>query len=325
MLMTYIKSILLGLLLLAVIALARDAVAHGFELEQNSYINPTGFALVSNQPVLDNTDGPVPAPANWNIFTDAFNSSATVDPNGISGGAASYGTYEGFVQQVAGPNGAWTIKSATFNIVSPLYYSNGTGSAAQPASSGTYLQFYDQIATGGSDPSIDPADYPNASPLPTVGNGLYVNLYGTTPSAAGFPVSAEYFHELQKDLYLGAGSTQTYGEYGYAFDVTVSLINPFDSSIVTLTSPTMVDVFGLTDPTLNYDAELNPNGGDFADDAAQSQQDLATEFIYEAATDGPAPVPEPSTFVLAALCVGACGVFGLRQRRTGQLVLATHS
>lgn len=323
--MNTIRSIYRVLLLFALGLVARDASAHGFELQQDNYFTaPTKFNITSNQPYLDNvpappdnappsTPSPTPAPAGWNVFTDEFDSSAAVDPYGISGGAASYGTYEGFVQQTNG----WTVQSATFKILSPLYFSDGTGSAAQPAAAGTYLQFYDQIATGGSDPSINPADYPNASPLPTVANGLYVNLYGTTPSATGFPVSAEYFHELQKALYLGTlgSETQTYGEYGYAFDVTVTLVPTelaleFNSMLspVTLTTAPMVDVFAMTDP----------EDGDFGDDALQSQQDMATEFIYEAATSAATAVPEPSTFAMAAVCVAVGGAVALRRRRARQ-------
>ena len=135
-------------------------------------------------------------------------------------------------------------------------------------------------------------------------------------------MSAEYFHELQKDLYVGAGSTQTYGEYGFAFDVAVSLLDPFTfQPMTTLTTAPMVDVFALTDPSLNpaLDTELNPQGGDFGDDAPQSQQDAATTFIYDAAISAAAPVPEPSAFVLAAACLAICGVAGPRMRRASRL------
>ncbi len=304
MLMTMMKTIAIALALFSVSLFAHGALAHGFELQQNAYVNPTAFSLFSNQPYLDNTDNPTPAPAGWNLFTDAFDSSTTIDTLGNNPtNAASYGTDEGFVQQVAGLNGSAPIASATFKILSPLYYSDGTGSAAQPAAPGSYLQIYDAVF----------GQYPGASQLPSLG-GPYVNVTGSTPSAAGFSVSAEYFHELQKDLYLGAGSTQTFGEYGFAFDVTVSLLNPFTfEPMTTLTTAPMVDVFALTDPTLGFDAESNPNGGDFVDDASQSQQDAATTFLYDAALSAADPVPEPSAFVLAVLCCGICGVASVLQ------------
>jgi len=320
--MIHLKPISIGLLLLAIGLVARDASAHGFELQQNAYLNPTAFNLISNQPLLDNENvNPTPAPSGWNIFTDEFNSGSTIDALGSNPtNAASYGTYEGFVEQDgSGPGGSAPIASATFKILSPLYYSDGTGSAAQPASAGTYLQIFDVLTT---DPAYiaNPSLYPGTSPTPYnngLNNGPYINLTGTTSFAAGFSVSALYFHELEKDLYFGAGSTQTYGEYGFAFDVTVSLLNPFTyQPMTTLTTAPMVDVFDLTDPTLDFNAESNPNGGDFGDDAPQGQQDAATTFIYDAAISAAAPVPEPSSFVLFSLSVVLFGVVAVRRRRT---------
>lgn len=326
--MIHIKRIPLLMLLLATAPFAGNVLAHGFAIEQNSIFNPTAFAISSEAAYLDN---PQVTPGPSNLFLDEFNP----NPNNIGPGlpisvdtlgnnptnAASYGTFEGFVQQVAGPSGSWPIRSATFNVLSPLYYSDGTGSAACPATPGTYLQFYDAVD----------GEYAGASQLPSLG-GPYINITGTTPFTPGFPVSAEDYHELQKDLYLAAGSAQTYGEYGYAFEVTVSLFSPFDpSDIVMLTSPIMVDEFAMTDPSLNpaLDYPANPNGGiyggDFGDFAPLAQQDAASMFIYDAAMSAAATVPEPSAFILAALSVGFCAVFCLRGRRDPQPARAPRS
>ena len=81
------------------------------------------------------------------------------------------------------------------------------------------------------------------------------------------------FHELEKDLYIAAGSSQVDGEYGFAFNVTATFANG------TVTTGPLVDVFA---------TDIGPNGGfaTFADPFAV--QDPATLAIYNAA------VPEPS-------------------------------
>src|SRR5208283_4215500 len=110
--------------------------------------------------------------------------------------------------------GPYLPYTATFNVVSPLYYSNGIGCGvnqtgpvvAQPASAGTFLNIYD-LWVG------DPG-HPGAS------SGT-VSVNGTTSFASGFGVSLTDPHELAHDLYLSSTSTQTYGEYGFAYTVTV--------------------------------------------------------------------------------------------------------
>ena len=85
-------------------------------------------------------------------------------------------------------------------------------------------------------------------------------------STAPFGVSLYDTHEMEKDLYIGSGAT--YGEYGFAFNVTVHF-----SDGVTLNTGPLVDVFAISDP--NY--------FDFADNASIALQDSATQAIYNAA------------------------------------------
>jgi hypothetical protein len=266
---------------------ANTGWGHGFDLSVNSYTNPTAFTIASAQPVLD--DGTDPTPGPGNLFLDAFNGTPgtlLLPPNNLPNAAGSYGTFEGFAQ-TSGPFPPYD--SASFNIISPLNFSDGTGPAV-PASTGTYLHIYDLWA-GNPDPVNNP--HPGAS-----AGDVYVN--GTTPFYPGFGVSLYDHHELEKDLFLAPGSTQTYGEYGFAFDVTVHFSNG-----TTLTSIPMVDVFAL-DITTDPD---NPGG--FATFAPLAQQDIATLGIYNAVTG----VPEPSTAALVA--IGAlCGLGRLRTHRT---------
>ena len=276
------RSFLSFALVFVVTACGNTVWGHGFDLSVDSYTNPTAFTIVSNQPVLDD-DGTNPAPGPGNQFLDAFSGTPNAD--------GSYGTLEGFAQ-TSGPFPPFT--SASFNIISPLYFSDGTGPAV-PASPGTQLHIYDLWA-GNPQPVTNP--HPGAS-----FGDVYVN--GATSFYAGFGVSLFDHHELEKNLYLAPGSTQTYGEYGFAFDVTVHFANG-----TTLVSGPMVDVFALditTDPS-------NPGG--FATFAPPAQQDAATVGIYNAVTG----VPEPSALVLAGAAVALCALGRLirnRARRTG--------
>ena len=141
-------------------------------------------------------------------------------------------------------------------MVSPLYYSDGAGTAAVSASAGTYLNFFDRY------PDNSDGNHPGAS----------AGTFNLTGSAAtgGFGISLTDFHEVEKDLILAPGSRQNNGEYGYAFDVTI----PFNNG-TTITVGPLVDVFGTgtsTDPD-------NPGGFSNAPDA---QQDVATQQVYSA-------------------------------------------
>jgi hypothetical protein len=255
------RFIIVSIALLACSVHAASVFGHGFDVSVDN--PPSLFTITSAQPYYDLADptdpsnAPYPTAGPSNLFLDAFDGDANPD--------GSYGTFEGFAQ-TSGPFPPYS--GATFNILSPLYFSDGTGPAV-PASSGTYLHIYDLYA-GNSDGS-----HPGAS-----SGDVYI--YGNTSFLTGFGVSLTDHHELQKDIYLAAGSTQTYGEYGFAFDVIV----PFSNGTTLNTGP-LFDVFALditTDPN-------NPDG--FATFASFDQQDAATEAIVAAL------VPEPSAFLLA--------------------------
>ena len=111
--------------------------------------------------------------------------------------------------------------------------------------------------------------YPGTSP----GN---VIVTGSTSFAAGFGVSLYDPHELEHDLYLSSASPQIYGEYGFAYTVTIH----FPSTGATLSTVPLVDVYALSDPSL----------GDFPDNAGISQQDAASVAIFQAATRLAAPI-----------------------------------
>jgi hypothetical protein len=271
------KTVFTVLLAMAMLAAAERLFAHGFELLVNSSSNgnPTSITEVSNQPVLDQDN--VTAGPN-NLFLDNF----FIQTSGSNAG--DMGTYEGG-PQIVGPSAPWS--NASFTIVSPLYYSDGTGTAAVPASAGTYLDFFDRY------PDNSDGNHPGAS----------AGTFNLTGSAAtgGFGISLTDFHEVEKDLILAPGSRQNNGEYGYAFDVTI----PFNNG-TTITVGPLVDVFGTgtsTDPD-------NPGGFSNAPDA---QQDVATQQVYSAVMEA---APEPSTAVLAAAGAVLLGLAAFRRSVT---------
>lgn len=244
------------------------AWGHGFSLVTNSSTNPTSFSIFSAQPVLDN-DPSNPTPGPNNLFLDQFDGTPNAD--------GSYGTDEGFAA-IVGPQPAHS--AATFQILSPLFFSDGTSPAA-PASPGTHLHIFNRFA-GNSD-----GLHPGAS----AGD---LNVTGSTSLLSGFGVSLTDFHELEKDLYIAAGSSQTDGEYGFAFNVSVTFASG------TLTSGPLVDVFA---------TDIGPDGGfaTFADPF--STQDPATLAIYQAA------VPEPSALALGGIGIAAFGAQRMRPSR----------
>jgi autotransporter-associated beta strand protein len=245
-------------MLLALLTAERLACGHGFDISVNSYSNPTSLNVVSLAGYFDNF---AVAPSPENVFTDEFSGTLT---SGTMGNY--YSTIEGF----AATAGSVPPYTATFNIVSPLYFSDGLPNShspvvAQPASSGTFLNIYDLWAGN---------PYPVTNPHPGASAGNVV-LTGTTSSAAGFGVSLYDPHELEHDLYLSSTSTQTYGEYGFAYTVTMH----FPGTNTTLTTVPLVDIYAVSDPNL----------GDFPDNAGTAQQDAASVAIFQVATRAAAP------------------------------------
>jgi hypothetical protein len=230
--------------LTCVIAASPGAIlGHGFDLSltfDNSG-NPTGITAASEFPgdfydLYDLTPGPS------NLFIEEF--SGTPNPAAVPNPGA-YDVIHGAPQT----SGSWPPYTATVSIVTPLYFSDGSAVSATIPPAGTYINMYDR----------DVGQYPGASP----GN---VQITGQSSFEPGIGISLYDAHELAKDLIVGAGPT--YGEYGFAMDVTVKF-----ASGITLTTGPLVDVFAVSDPSL----------GDFADNASPAQQDAATAAIYRAA------------------------------------------
>ncbi|HEV3415467.1 MAG TPA: hypothetical protein VG056_01580 [Pirellulales bacterium] len=252
------KTNLRIILLLTLCLYGGPAWGHGFSLIPNSSTSPTSFSVVSAQPVLDN-DPNNPTPGPNNLFLDQFGGTPNSD--------GSFSTDEGFAA-IVGPQPGHS--AATFQILSPLYFSDGTGPAV-PASSGTYLHLYDRFA-GNSD-----GQHPGAS----AGD---VDVSGSTSVLPGFGVSLMDFHELEKDLYIASGSGQMAGEYGFAFNISATFANG------TVTTGPLVDIFA---------TDIGAGGG-FATNADPfTLQDPATLAIFNAA------VPEPSAFALVTIGVAA--------------------
>ncbi len=229
------RKFLFGISFLALAATAADAWAHGFSLSlAGSQITPSSEAPLDGYPDL-------------NIFYDQFG-----DPNPDG----SIGSIEGFAfgDFSFGTPGTPTF---TFDIVSPLLYSNGGaavpafvdpshtdhGSSPDPSDQSTYVEIYDRL---------------QASPT--------IYLYGNDPSLGGFDVKGTDPHELQKLLF---NYSQGDGVYGFAFTFTASYPGG-----LTVTSPPLLDTWATADFT----------------GAPVGQQTDAVLAIYNAAI----PVPEPS-------------------------------
>ncbi|HTU26846.1 MAG TPA: PEP-CTERM sorting domain-containing protein [Pirellulales bacterium] len=267
--------------LVAISANAAIAFGHGFSLSvnYNNSFTPVSLTAASQEGFFD-TQQVTAAPTN--MFIEEFSSAET----------GSAGTYmpviHGFVQ-TAGP---WLPYTATYNVISPLYFSDGTINGphntvvATEAPVGTYIDMYDLWA-GNPEPTLDP--HPGAA----FGD---VYITGQSSFEAGYGVSLYDTHEMEKDLYIGSGDA--YGEYGFAFDIVVHF-----SDGVTLASAPLVNVFATSDP--NY--------GDFAENASYQQQDAASEAIYQAVMA--AAAPEPSSLSLVAI---AAGLLGLRRWLNGR-------
>ena len=266
------KRKLQSTLILALLLLSRRAGAHGFNLSVNYNSNsvPVSISAFSQSPYLDQQQATA---APDNLFLSAF-SSASSDQNG---------TYFPVIHGFAETSGPWLPYTATYSIVSPLYFSGG--SVATSAPQGTYVDVFNLWA-GNPEPGISP--HPGAA----FGDS-FVTGQGWSYSPADqapFGVSLYDSHELEKDLYIGSGPT--YGEYGFAFTVTAHF-----NDGVTLTTGPLVDIFAMSDP--NY--------GDFADTASVTQQDQATFAIYRAIMRGDFNLDAQKTaadipIMLSALC-----------------------
>jgi hypothetical protein len=224
----------------ACFATASCAWGHGFALTlvNDSQSNPLVIVPASEATILDGNGTSV---GPQNLFVSSF--SGTQSSNG------SYGVNHGF----AYATGAWPSYTATYNILSPLFFSDGAGTGPMPASlasSGTYVNVFNR----------DVGSFPGAAP----GN---VQFSGSTLFVPGYGVSLEDPHELQKQLFLGAGSSQTYGEYGFSYEVSVIL-----PGRQKLTTGPLVDVFA---------TDIGNSG--FYSTAPISQQDTASLAIYDAA------------------------------------------
>jgi hypothetical protein len=278
----FMKRSIHAIVLLALLGYAGHAEGHGFSLSVNynsNFTDPLSLTAASQSAFLDQQEF-TPGPSN--LFLEAFSSTPNSNANGTF-----YSVIHGFAQ-TAGP---WLPYTASFNVISPLFFSSGIGTGpggtapfAVPAVPGTYIDVWDLWA-GNPEPTVSP--HPGAS-----FGDVYVN--GSTSFYPGFGVSLYDTHELEKDLYIGSGPAN--GEYGFAFDVVVHF-----SDGITLTSSPLVDVFAISDP--NY--------GDFADNASVALQDKATMAIYDAVT----AVPEPSSVVMLAIGAAGLTVHGLRRHR----------
>lgn len=219
----------------------RPADGHGFSLSllYDKTGNPIAINVDSQSAYFDNQDV---TEAPGNLFLEQFSSTPF-----SFGNSSFYSATHGFAQ-TAGP---WPAYTATYNVLTPLYFADGTGVAAQMAPAGTYVDIFDAWAG-------DNSGHPGAA----LGD---VFVDGKTSFYQGYGVSLYDTHELEKDLYLGSGPG--YGEYGFAFNITVHFANG-----TTLVSGPMIDVFAMSDPT----------HGNFALNASVTQQDNATAAIYRA-------------------------------------------
>ncbi len=232
-----------GLVFVMLLCSASIALAHGFTL--TIQLSPSGQPIaidsMSESSDLD-IQGDMAGPDN--LFFDQWSASSTTNSSGTF-----FKATEGF----AARDVPWPAYTATYTILSPLYFSDGsnTTAAASPAAAGTRLKITNRFV----------GTYPGAADNLTAP----VQVTGTSGQIAGYGVSLYDPHELEKDLYLAAGTTQTYGEYGFAYQVVVSFAGG-----PTLKTVPLVDVFAMSSPTL----------GDYADSAAPSTQDAATQAIY---------------------------------------------
>ena len=266
--------IFIALLAIAANAARRSGTVSAFSQLRLELCSALDYA--ASQEAFFDTQQVTTAPTN--MFIEEF--SSAVD-----------NTYMPVIHGFAQTAGPWLPYTATYNVISPLYFSDGTINGpnntvvATPAPVGTYIDMYDLWA-GNPEPTTDP--HPGAA-----SGDVYVT--GQSSFEQGYGVSLYDTHEMEKDLYFGSGNT--YGEYGFAFDIVVHFADG-----VTLTSPTLVNVFATSDPMW----------GDFADHASYQQQDATSMAIYNAVTA--VATPEPSSLALAAIGAATLGLLCRRRR-----------
>ena len=263
---------------------ASNAWGHGFELTLNlNGPTPVSISSVSQQPVLDQDGTAAPPSMSGNLFTDQFTYVGT------SGGVMQQFTDEGGGNRIS-PGTGWSAggnPTMTFNLVSPLYYSDGTAPAA-PASAGTYITF---------------SDAADAHPATS---GLHATLTGSsiTP-VAGWQLLSPYDaapygdpgHELVKQIYIPGTSTQTAGEYGFAFTMTAHFAGG-----QTITTGPLVDIFAL---------DSSPATAGFL--GSDALQDAATLSIYGKVIPQSLSTPEPASLTLGL--IAALGLLRLARRK----------
>jgi hypothetical protein len=290
---------------------------------------PIGFTIGSAEPSLDypasKTTPPTPnGPSN--VFFGTF--PITTGPDSlftegtlVSAPRSSPGIYYPVNDggpQLSGPsgNGGEFNFSATFTVISPLLYSDG--SVAVSASAGTYLDIIERFPGNAPNGASNSTNHPGAA---STADGI-ITISGSTGTVPGFQISLADTHELAKDLTLGSGSTQTYGEYGFAYTLTVDYFIGSDLNHITtqgpiLTTAPMVDVFALTDSTLSASGSFVSTTSPPGASAPVSVQDAATLAIYNAA------VPEPDALMLTLLGIVGIGLLRLRADRRKQVELVS--
>ena len=253
------------ILVLALLLAGQTAWGHGFSMvlsADGSSMTPT-----SEAPLV------VGGQTYNNVFFDQF-----------GGGPDPVQTFEGFAFATFSFGGL-SNPQFSFNLISPLMYSNGT--AAVPA-------------------SVDPSNPGHLSGQPDSSTSLQIydrdigsptiTLYGNSSTVPGFPVTANDPHELEKTLIQFSGN-QGDGVYGFAFDFVVKYDLP-GGGTGTVSSGPLWDLFN------------TPN---FANNATFDVQNAAALAIYTS-------VPEPSTFVLA---LGGLAALAWRLRKLTSRPAAT--
>ncbi len=269
---------------------AADAWGHGFELTLNFNNSgvPVSISSFSQQPILDQdgTAPPVGSPMNNNLFLDQFYVSGlnTFTPEGGPNQISTDPDNPNTALLASWQHAGYYQPTMTFNLVSPLMYSDGIHGAV-PASAGTSMLFSD-AADGNPGTSGLHATLTGAS-LPPVAGWQLLSPYDTT-------LYGDAGHEIVKQLTIAPASTQTNGEYGFAFTVTAHFAGG-----LTVTSGPLVDLFA----TLPFGA-------------SDAQQDAATLALYAALSPQSLNTPEPASLTLALIAAVALLVFGRRKLRS---------